>query len=85
MGYRVDKSQLYHFICEHPQGPSLLTFRRLATIQGDQMGFFISGHFSTVSIGHRFAIQRSFKTFFDKTFLELLNFFGLFAIIEASV
>jgi len=53
-----------------------MTFRSLATIQGDQMGFCISGDFSTVGIGHWFAIQSSFTTFVDKTFLELLDFFG---------
>jgi hypothetical protein len=40
------------------------------------MGFFVSGDFSTVSIGDRFAIQGRFNTFFHKTFLELLDFFG---------
>ena len=53
-----------------------MTFRSLATIEGDQMCFFVSGDFSAVGIGHRFAIQGSFKTFFNKTFLELLDFFG---------
>ena len=53
-----------------------MTFRGLATREGDQMGFCISGDFSTVGMGHRFAIQGSFKTFFNKTFLELLDFFG---------
>ena len=40
------------------------------------MRFFVSGDFSTVGIGHRFALQGGFKTFFDKTLLELLDFFG---------
>jgi hypothetical protein len=53
-----------------------MTFRGLATREGDQMGFFISGDFSTVGMGHRFARQGSVKTFFNKTFLELLDFFG---------
>jgi len=39
------------------------------------MRFFVSGDFSTVGIGHRFALQGGFKTFFDKTLLELLDFF----------
>jgi hypothetical protein len=49
------------------------------------MGFFISGDFATVSIGHRFAIQSSCKTFFDKTFLELLDFFGGYFIRQSNV
>jgi len=40
------------------------------------MGFFLSGAFAPVGIGDWFAIQGGFKTFFDKTFLELLDFFG---------
>ena len=52
-----------------------MTFRNLATIQGHQMCFFVSSDFSTVDIGHRFAIQGGFKAFFNKTFLELLDFF----------
>ena len=52
-----------------------MSLRSLATKQGDQMGFFISGDFSTVGIGHRFTIQGGFKAFFDKTFLELLDLF----------
>jgi len=39
------------------------------------MGFFISSHFATVSIRHGLAVQSSFKTFFDKTFFKLLDFF----------
>ena len=50
-----------------------MAFRSLATIQGDQMRFFVSGDFSPVGIGHWFARQGSFKAFFDKTFLELLD------------
>ena len=53
-----------------------MTFRSLTTIQGNQMGFFLASDFSPVGIGHRFAGQSSFKTLFDKTFLELLDFFG---------
>jgi len=51
-----------------------MTFGSLATIQGDQRGFCISGDFSTVGMGHRFAIQSSFTPFVDTTFLELLDF-----------
>ena len=40
------------------------------------MGFFVPGDFSTVCIGNWSAIQGGFKTFFDKTFLELLDIFG---------
>ena len=39
------------------------------------MSFFVSGDFSTMGIGDWFAIQGGFKSFFDKTFLELLDFF----------
>ena len=53
-----------------------MPFRSLATTEGDQMGFFIARNFSPVNIGHRFAVQSPFKTFVDKTFLELLDFFG---------
>jgi hypothetical protein len=51
-----------------------MALRSLTTTQGDQMGFFIAGDFSTVSIGHRFARQGGFKACFDKMFLELLDF-----------
>jgi hypothetical protein len=44
-----------------------MSLRRLTTTQGYQMGFFVSGDFSTVCIGHRFAIQGGCKAFFDKT------------------
>lgn len=53
-----------------------MAFRSLTTIQGNQMGFFIASDFSPMGIGHRFTRQGSFKAFFDKTFLELLDFFG---------
>jgi len=53
-----------------------MTCRSLATIAGDQMGCCISGDFSTVGIGHRLARHGSVKTCFNKTFLELLDFFG---------
>jgi len=49
------------------------------------MGFFVSGDFSTVSIGHRFAIQGGFKAFFNKTLLELLDFFGGYFIRRSNV
>jgi hypothetical protein len=49
------------------------------------MGFCISSDFSSVGIGHRFAIQGRFKTFFDKTFLELLDFFGGHCIRRSNV
>ena len=52
-----------------------MIFRHLATIQGNQMGFFISRHFATVSIRHGLAVPSSFKTFFDQTFLKLRDFF----------
>jgi hypothetical protein len=35
-------------------------------------------------IGHRFAIQGGFKAFFDKTFLELLDFFGGYFIRRSN-
>jgi len=40
------------------------------------MRFFVSCDFSTVGIGDWFAIQGGFKTVFNKTFLELLDFFS---------
>ena len=40
------------------------------------MGFFISGDFAPMGIGDWFTIQGGCKTFFDETFLELLDFFG---------
>jgi hypothetical protein len=49
------------------------------------VGFFLSWDFSTVSIGHRFAIQGGFKAFLDKTFLELLDFFGGHFICQSNV
>ena len=85
MGHRVDNIPLHELIREHPQGPSLMSLRSLTTRQGDQMGFFVSGDFSTVNIGHWFAIQGGFNTFFDKTFLQLLNFFGGHVIRRRNV
>jgi hypothetical protein len=76
MRYRCDNIQLHHCISEQAQGPPLMSLRSLTTAQRYQMGFFVSGDFSTMDIGHRFARQGSFKTFFDKTLLELLDFFG---------
>ena len=49
------------------------------------MCFFVSSDFSTVDIGHRFAIQGGFKAFFNKTFLELLDFFGGYFIGRSNV
>jgi hypothetical protein len=62
-----------------------MTFRSLATIEAAHRSFFVSGDFSTVSIGHRFALHGSFKTFFHKTFLELLDFFGGHVIRRSNV
>ncbi len=62
-----------------------MPLRSLATTESYQMGFFIAGDFSTVSIGHRFTIQGSFKPFFNKTFLELLDFFGGHFIRRSNV
>jgi hypothetical protein len=36
---------------------------------------FVSSDFSTVAMGHRFAIQGGGNAFFNNTFLELLDFF----------
>jgi hypothetical protein len=85
MGHRVDHISLYHFISEPPEGPSLMPFRSLATIQGDHMGFVIAGALSTLSIGHRFARQSRFKTCFNKTLLELLDFCGGYFIRRSNV
>ena len=74
MRHRVDNIQFHQFISDIRKVHRSVTFRSLATIQGDQMGFFISGDFATVSIGHRFAIQSSFKAFFDKTFVNCSTF-----------
>ena len=52
-----------------------MSLESLATIQGDRMGFFVSGDVSTVDIGHWFAIQGRFKAFCDTTLLDLLDFF----------
>jgi hypothetical protein len=62
-----------------------MTFRSLATIQGNPMCFFVSSDFSTVDIGHRFAIQGGFKAFFNTTFLELLDFFGGYVIGRSNI
>src|SRR5215813_14210559 len=53
-----------------------MPLRSLTTTESYQMGFFLASDFSPVGISHRFARQGSFKTFFNKTFLELLDFFG---------
>ena len=85
MRHSCDNIQLDHFVSEHAQGPSLMPLRSLTTTERYQMGFFISSDFSTVGIGHRFARQGSFKTFFNKTFLELLDFFGGHVIRRRNV
>ena len=76
VGHRCDHIQFDHVISAHPYCPPCMSLRRLTTTEGSQMRFFVSGDFSTVGIGHRFALQGGFKTFFDKTLLELLDFFG---------
>ena len=53
-----------------------MTFRSLATTQGYQMRFFVSGDFSTVYIGYRFSIQGGFKAFCDNTLFALLDLCG---------
>src|SRR2546427_12878796 len=62
-----------------------MSLRSLTTTQGYQMGFFFSSDFPTMNIGDRFARQGGFKTFFDKTFLELLDFFGAHFIRRCNV
>jgi hypothetical protein len=49
------------------------------------MGFFVSSDFAPVDIGHRFARQGGFQTFFNKTFLELLDFFCGYFIGRSNV
>src|SRR5712692_6941035 len=85
MGHRVDNVQCNHCISEHPQCPRCMPLRSFATTQRYPMCFFVSCDFSTVCIGHRFAIQGCFKAFFDKTFLELLDFFGGHFIRRSNV
>jgi hypothetical protein len=62
-----------------------MSLRNWTTIEGHQMRFFVSGAFSTVGIGDWFAIQGGFKTFCDKTFLELLDFFCRYFIRRSNV
>jgi hypothetical protein len=52
-----------------------MSLRSWTTIEGNQRRFFVSGDVSTVCMGDWFARQGGFKTFFDKTFLERLDFF----------